>query len=482
MTRATRRDLLAAAGLALFEAAPARAFFSSPGPRVVVVGAGGAGLAAAVEAARCGARVTLMEKQPAVGGDTLISGGFFAAVDPKRQRPLGIDDSIERFTADILESGGGKSDPALARILARGAAAMLERLESLGMKFQSDVIEIYGAHWPRCHKPMMPNGVGYVQALHAEALRLGVEIRTDCAVVGIETDAAGGVAGVNALHRQRRLHRSADAVVIASGGFGANARMVERWQPRLAGLTTDNTPGSTGEMLEIAERDCGAQLIDMPEIQCLPGCPANRRHRVRLHNDVSRFIFVNRSGRRFCREDERRDVLRDTVLALPGRLAYTITDAAGLRSYDILVQKEAVLGIETGDAWSSPTLEGLAEAMGLPPENVVEAVADYNAGVQLGRDRFRKSPQELRHFILEPPFWGCFAAMTIHYTMGGLRITPRAQVVDRSGRVVRGLFAAGQAAGGLHGINRMGANGINDALVFGTIAGREAALLRDSVS
>lgn len=142
-----RRKLLLAAGLSSCALPCVQAARQPKQPHVVVIGAGGAGLAAAAEAARCGALVTVLEKQNAVGGDTLISGGFYAAVDPKRQIPQGISDSIERFTADILESGGDKSDPRLAQILARGAGAMLEQLESLGMRFQPDVIEIYGAHW-----------------------------------------------------------------------------------------------------------------------------------------------------------------------------------------------------------------------------------------------------------------------------------------------------------------------------------------------
>ena len=137
-----RRKLLLAAGLSSCALPCVQAARQPKQPHVVVIGAGGAGLAAAAEAARCGALVTVLEKQNAVGGDTLISGGFYAAVDPKRQIPQGISDSIERFTADILESGGDKSDPRLAQILARGAGAMLEQLESLGMRFQPDVIEI----------------------------------------------------------------------------------------------------------------------------------------------------------------------------------------------------------------------------------------------------------------------------------------------------------------------------------------------------
>ena len=114
--------------------------------------------------------------------------------------------------------------------------------------------------------------------------------------------------------------------------------------------------------------------------------------------------------------------------------------------------------------------------MKLPPKAVVSAVADYNDGVRRKCDRFGKSPRELRHLIVEPPFWGCYAARTIHYTMGGLKISPQAQVLDDADQIIPGLYAAGEAASGIHGINRMGANGINDALVFGTIAGREAAL------
>lgn len=442
---------------------------------VLVIGGGGAGLSAAAAAAEKGAHVILLEKQAAVGGNTRFSGGFFAAVDPARQRRQGITDSLERFRNQIIENGGGRSDPVLAGILARGASEMLAYLEHKGMRFQDEVIEIYGAHWPRCHCPLLPNGEGYIRTMLGVAMEHGADIRVSSPVRRLLINTDGRVIGAEYRHSGglRRVF-ARRGVVLASGGFGANRTFVEKVAPRLAGLTHNNTPGSTGEMLTEAAR-IGAELIDLAEIQCLPGCPPNRTHRVRLHNDVSRFIFVDQQGRRFIREDGRRDVLRDAVLGLPGSIAYSIVDDMGLRSYDILMQKEAVLGVETGDAWRADSVEELALAMGLDPAVLRRTVDTYNEGVRSGRDPFGKAPSELRHEIKTPPFWGCYAAMTVHYTMGGVRISPTAEVLNTRGDPIPGLWAAGEVTGGIHGVNRMGANGVNDALVFGRIAGQNAA-------
>lgn len=443
---------------------------------VVVIGAGGAGLSAALSAAEAGARVLLLEKQSEIGGNTRISGGYFAAVDPKRQRPMGIEDSEALFLKQLLESGGGRADPRLCSILVKQASEALLWLESHGMKFQDTVMELYGSHWPRVHKPLMPMGEGYIHALSGAALRRGVVIRTGCRATDIliEDGRAVGIRGRS--DGRTETIRARRGVILASGGFGANRVMVEHYAPNLAGLTTDNTPGSTGEML-LAAAGIGAELRGMDAVQCLPGCPPGRTHRVRLHNDVSRFIFIDRRGKRFIREDERRDVLRDAVLALPERYAYSLIDDDGLRSYNIVFQKEAVIGVETGDAWRD-TLGELAQAMGLEPETLEKTVEDYNRGVRAGKDAFGKSPAELRHEIRKPPFWACYAGMTTHYTMGGIRINEEAQVLDASGSPIPGLYAAGESTSGVHGINRMGANGINDAVVFGRIAGHAAAMRR----
>lgn len=473
--RWSRRGVLLTGGAVL--AAAGTALFLRPDENeydVVVIGGGAAGLAAAVSAAEEGASVLLLEKQADVGGNTRISGGFFAAVDPERQSRQGIEDSVEKFYGQMMESGGPRTNPDLARILVNEASDALRWLEGYGMRFQDEVIEIYGAHWPRCHIPLMPAGEGYIYTLSSAASRLGVAVKVRARAERLERTADGAVRVRVAEPGGVRTYGARRGVVIASGGFGANRKMIARFAPNLADLTNDNTPGSTGEMLLEAERH-GAALVNMDSVQCLPGCPPGRKLRIVLHSDVSRFILVNSEGRRFIREDGRRDVLRDAVLALPERYAYSIVDDEGFRSYNILMRRNAVVGVETGDAWRADTPEELARAMGLPPETLRKTIDDYNEGVRRKRDAFGKSSAELLHEIRKPPFWACFAGMTIHYTMGGLATDAKAQVLSDSGEPLPGLFAAGEATGGVHGINRMGANGINDAVVFGRIAGRNAA-------
>lgn len=441
---------------------------------VVVIGSGAAGLSAAAAASESGLRVLVLEKQGTVGGNTLHSGGFYAAIDPARQKRQGIKDSPELFEQQILENGGGKSDPKLVRLLVAGASDMLAYLEANGMRFKDRIIEIYGAHWPRCHLPVLPNGEGYIRTMLNIAMKNGAVIRTGMRATDLSTAKDGRIQVLVQSRREEILLTPRIGVILATGGFGANQALISRFAPRLAGLTNDNTPGSPGEIL-VAARKLGALLVDLEEVQCLPGRPPGGQRRVRLHNDVSRFIFVDHEGRRFVREDERRDVLRDKVLALPDKTAFSIVDDEGLRSYDILVQKETVLGVETGDAWRGDTVEELANAMRLPPKTLQETIEAYNRSVRSKIDPLGKNPRELRHEIKTPPFWGCYAAMTVHYTMGGVRISPKAQVLREDGTLIPGLWAAGEVTGGIHGVNRMGANGVNDALVFGRIAGLSAA-------
>ena len=440
---------------------------------VVVIGSGAAGLSAAAAASESGLRVLVLEKQGTVGGNTLHSGGFYAAIDPARQKRQSIKDSPELFEQQILENGGGKSDPKLVRLLVAGASDMLAYLEANGMRFKDRIIEIYGAHWPRCHLPVLPNGEGYIRTMLNIAMKNGAVIRTGMRATDLSTAKDGRIQVLVQSRREEILLTPRIGVILATGGFGANQALISRFAPRLAGLTNDNTPGSTGEIL-VAARKLGALLVDLEEVQCLPGRPPGGQRRVRLHNDISRFIFVDHEGRRFVREDERRDVLRDKVLALPDKTAFSIVDDEGLRSYDILVQKETVLGVETGDAWRGDTVEELANAMRLPPKTLQETVEAYNRSVRSKIDPLGKNPRELRHEIKTPPFWGCYAAMTVHYTMGGVRISPKAQVLREDGTLIPGLWAAGEVTGGIHGVNRMGANGVNDALVFGRIAGLSA--------
>lgn len=438
---------------------------------IVVVGGGGAGLAAAARAAEIGASVIVLEQMPQLGGNTLIASGYYAAVDPVRQGAAGITDSVEDFFALLLANAGPTGDPGRLLRLAVESRPVMRWLEGLGVEFAPGVYEISGSLFPRTYKPVMPNGVGYVRQLAARAGQFGVKIFTRCRARSLfSTMTAQGVkriAGVEAENVDgRRLRFTARlGVVLASGGFSANRRLIERFAPRYRNLTHDNAPGATGEMLLAAEAQ-GARLVDMDIVQCQPGCPVGSTRRVRFHNDVKRFILLDARGRRFVAEDGRRDVIRDRVLALPNGMAYTLIDDNGFRSYNRLLQRDAVLAVETGDAWTADSIEDLARQVGFDPGVLRETLARYERGVAEGRDEFGKKLDGVRP-IVRPPFWLAPAAMTIHATSGGIAVDAVGRALDRSGEVIPGLWAAGEATGGLHGENQLGGCGLADAFVFG---------------
>lgn len=445
-------------------------FSSEETADVVIVGAGGAGLAAALRASELiKGKIVVLEKSKHVGGSTLISGGYLGVVDPVRQLPYGIHDSEEQHFQDISSNADNTGDPELIHHLVSKSKEMLEWLEKAGMRFRPELIEIYGSHFPRCHVPEEPNGYGYISTLVNRSVQNNVEVRTGSPVMDLYTDKSGAVVGLSYL-KDGKLQRinARKGVILASGGFGANPAMVAKFDPRLTGLTCNCALGATGEVLLQADK-CGAVLKDMNYIQCLPGVPPNGKIRVRFHNDISRFILINTDGKRFVKEDSRRDVLRDAVLSQSGRSCFVIVDREGFESYDLLMRRDAVRGIETGDAYKGSSLKELAEKLGVPPENLINSVEEYNrlcTTTALGGQH---------HPIVKAPFWAAKSAMSIHYTMGGISINSSAECLNRQGKAIDGLYAAGECTGGVHGKNRIGANGICDALTFGMTAAETLA-------
>ena len=211
-------------------------------------------------------------------------------------------------------------------------------------------------------------------------------------------------------------------------------------------------------------------------IQCNPGCPPGHTSRQALHLDVSRYVFVDKRGKRFVAEDARRDVLRDAILNLPEKFGYAIVDNDGFNSYNQVVRDDAMKGLKTGDAFKADTLEGLAKQMGVPADQLKKTIADYNALVDQKKDPdFGKAERNLSHKIEKAPYWAALSSMAVHHTMGGVRIDKETRVLDRQGNVIKGLYAAGEVTGGIHGTNRLGGNAIADIFTFGRIAGNSAA-------
>jgi urocanate reductase len=447
---------------------------------VIVVGAGGAGLAAAVTAREKGADVLVLEKMTIIGGNTIISGGFFNAADPKRQGRLNIQDSAENHFKQTLAAGDYRADVEKVKILATNANDAVQWLESLGMKFDDKVIQIYGALYPRSHVPVDPKGTGYIKTLKAAADQRGVKILTDMKVDSIirEKPLSGRVLGVKVFDKRKKALyiRAKKAVVLASGGFGANKELRSLHDPRMKDLTTTNHPGATGEVI-LAAMNIGGYPIGMDYIQCNPGAPPGRGLRITLHLDVSGFIFVDKRGKRFVAEDERRDVLREAILNLPEKYGFTVLDDHVFQGYDRITRNTTMAGIKEGDAWTANTLEELAGKMGVPADAFAATVKRYNDVIVAGKSDpdFNKNPRNLTKKIEKAPFWACYAGMAVHHTMGGLNISTKAEVLDHDRKPIPGLYAAGEVTGGIHGTNRVGGNAIADIFVFGRIAGANAA-------
>lgn len=488
MTNVSRRNMLglgaAAAAAAFVPAAEAKSKFETPEKwdvttEVLVVGTGGAGLAAAVSAAENGAKVTIIEKLGFVGGNTLISSGYYNCCDPERQKPQGIEDSVEKHIQQTLAAGDGRADPKLVRILCSQGLDTLHWLEGLGLKFRPTVMQVYGALWPRSHLATEPKGTGFIRVLKKRCDELKVDFMLNTKLVRIirEDFCSGRTLGIEATQKGKTIFiRATKGVVLAAGGFSANPKLRALHDPRMLTLTTtNNTACSTGEVM-LAANEAGAYLLGCDYVQCNPGCPPGHTKRQALHLDVARYVFVNKRGKRFVSEDARRDVLRDAILNLPEKYGFAIVDIDGFNSYNQVVRDDATAGLKTGDAFTADTLEELAKKMDVPVDALKKTIADYNSYVDKKVDPdFGKAERNLTHKIEKAPFWASLSGMAVHHTMGGVRINEEAQVIDRQGEVIPGLFAAGELTGGIHGSNRVGGNAILDIHVFGRIAGRSAA-------
>ncbi|MGE5483358.1 MAG: flavocytochrome c [Bacteroidota bacterium] len=446
---------------------------------VIVVGGGGAGLAAAVEAAGHGASVILLEKMPMLGGNTIRSGAQYNAVDPERQGPAGVKDSIEWHFYQTLKGGDYQGDPALVATLVENALDGIHWLESLGMRFRPDVFTVTGGLWARGHSSVDPLGTGYIRILKAEADKRGVKILLNTRATHLLT-AGRRVIGVQATTKDGKTveFRANKGVVLATGGFGANVEMRMKYNPKLtAAIGTTNHPGATGDGYLMAQ-EIGANLVGMKWIQLLPlGTPGTGALDNWVEGGADEQIFVNKLGKRFVKEDGRRDELTAALFNQPDSLMYVINDSQsitvrhGISSFG----QKADDVVAKGYAFKADTIEELARKINVPVDALVKTVKDYNSYVDAKKDpEFGKTLMRVR--LDRPPFYASPRVPTVHHTMGGIQINTNAQAVGVDGAVIPGLYAAGEVTGGIHGTNRLGGNAIADIIVFGRIAGRNAAM------
>lgn len=435
---------------------------------VVVVGGGGAGLSAAIAAREKGANVVLVEKMLMLGGNTNYATAGINAADTKLQKKLGIEDSAELFYNDTMKGGKNVNNPELVKKLTTDSANIIDWLTERGADL-SEVVFTGGQSAKRTHRPAGGQAVGpvIVDALAETAEKDGIDVRTESEVTKL-IKTGDKVTGVEVKHKGETYNITAKAVVMATGGFGANAKMVAEYKPSLEGFGSTNSPAITGEGIKMVKA-VGGDLVDMTEIQTHPTVVHKKTDMITEAVRGEGAILVNREGKRFVSELETRDVVSKAELEQTGKSAFLIFDQ------EVREKLGAINGyVRKGFTVEGATVEELAGKIGVDAKGLVDTMAKYNGYVKAGEDKdFGKTalPREL----VKAPFYAIEVSPAVHHTMGGVRINTNAEVLTADGKVIPGLFAAGEITGGVHGANRIGGNAVTDITVYGKTAGENAA-------
>ena len=485
---------------------------------IVVVGAGGAGMVAAITAADEGKKVVIVESQPAVGGNSVkATGGMNAAKTVYQDKnefgenagvektlaaaeayadneaitalaakvrdqweawqanPEGYFDSTELFALDTLIGGKGLNNPDLVNTLVNDSAAAIDWLSSIGIDL-NNVAAFGGASVKRIHRPV--NAEGKVVSVGAYTVPLlekasqerdNITLLTDTTATQILTDENGAACGIAATGKSgNTVTVNAKAVILASGGFGANLDMVVKYAPQLDGFMTTNAAGIQGQGIEMAQA-LGAATVDMEQVQIHPTVQADTASLITegLRGDGA--ILVNAEGKRFIDEVGTRDVVSAAEIAQPGSFSWLVVDQK-------MVDASSVIQgyINRGFMYGADSYEALAAILEIPADAFAETMNTWNGYVAEKND-----PEFGRTSFAQPldtaPFYAVKVTAGIHHTMGGLKIDENTHVLNENGEIIPGLFAAGEVTGGVHGANRLGGNAVADFVVFGRIAGQQAA-------
>lgn len=463
---------------------------------VVVIGSGFAGLAAAYEATKAGASVVVLEKMRTPGGNSIVNGGQMAATASPLQTNAGIEDSPELLLADMLQAGLSLNHVDLARIVAEQALDTYHwTVDELGVEYNQIVTQEGGHSVPRMHGTSNLSGSGFVTPQLEKLAELGVRPRTRTLLTRLLRDTDGRVKGVEvregyAFPQQdsgtTRFIRANKAVVLATGGFGADVAFRTLQDPRLTeDYQTTNQPGATAESLREALR-IGCTPIQLSWIQLGPwGSPDERGFGLnppfaQLCAAMYGLWIDTTTGRRFVNELADRKIRADAIIAA-GNRCIAFVDAKGFEIGERVMAGTLETLLERGVLTRFETLEEMAQAHDIEIEPLRETIETFNASVTAGVDSEWGRYLQADQFPIDTaPYYASRLSPKIHHTMGGVRINVQAQALDiETDAPIPGLYAAGEIAGGVHGAVRLGSVATTECLVFGRIAGQNAAVEDD---
>ena len=498
---------------------------------VVVVGGGGAGLASAVELLQGGKSVAIIEKAGEIGGDTLVCGAIYNAPDPALQQHAEMSDAVkttiekalaetpinEQHAAlqaevqaqwdaykaagrtDLFDSkewyalqtwinGDKVANLDLVKALCYNAFGGYEWIESMGMKFQDKISQGAGSLWQRTHTSTMKMGTGFISTYADMLEKYGDKVtlltETTATKLVVDNNQVKAVKATDNHTGKEITVTGKDGVVLATGGFGANAKMVQeynttgKWPDLSKTGTTNRFSASQGDGITMA-KDAGASLTDMEQLQLLYlGNLVDgqiSKFPARDVNGTDQIIFINKEGKRFVREDGRRDQICGGVLNQTDKMFYILESGDGAGYKDI---KDP--SWRSGDGFTfeylekngfiiyAETLEELAKKLDMDPATLQATVDEFNKSVESGSDEFGRTLYSTK--LEKGPWVATPRQACVHHTMGGVTIDTEARVLNEKGEVIKGLYAAGEVTGGIHGANRLGGNAVVDTVVFGKLS------------
>ncbi|KAB8307213.1 flavocytochrome c [Rahnella sp. BCC 1045] len=436
---------------------------------VVVIGSGGAGLAAAIQAHDDGAHVVIIEKMPTIGGNTIKASVGMNAAETRFQKLKGIEDSKDLFYDETLKGGKFKNNPVLLREFVELAPEAIEWLAAKEIEL-NDITITGGMSIDRTHRPADRSAVGgfLISGLVKNINKREIEVLLETSVSEIlfENGAVSGVQVVDEYNDTRILN--AKSVIVATGGFSANRNMVVSYRPDLDGFVTTNHAGATGSGIAMLQK-LGADTVDMGEIQIHPTVEQTTSYLISEAIRGGGAILVSQAGHRFYNEMETRDKVSAEIIGLPEKSAWIIFDEqvrANNKAADEYIAKGFVL--------SAPTPQELAVKLNMDPQVLADTLERYNLFVVAKKDEDFGRTTALRHPLNQGPFFAIRIAPGVHHTMGGVTINPDTAVLDAQKQIIPGAWAAGEVVGGIHGANRIGGNAVADIIIFGTLAGRKA--------
>ncbi len=451
---------------------------------VLIVGTGFAGMAAAAEASSRGSKVMMIEKMPTLGGNSYINGAGFNAWTDKlnlREKLNKGSDSADLHYQDTLKGGDYYNLPELVKTLVDGAPDALNWLIDQGVEFQPILNKMGGHSAFRSHVYISGLGRGYVDAMKKIADSNGMKLSVSTKLTWIwRQDWTGPILGVEVEGPKGKSNiKVKQALILGAGGFSRDLKMCSTFNPSITkDCNCTNQPGATGEVIRYAQA-IGADALHLAFIQMFPTADPETGALDQVGLIPNRggaygAIFVDKSGKRFVNESGKRDEVSRAMIATEAKATYCIFSEKMIEK--MTTAKVVEEGLAKGRILKAASIAELAQKAELPAKPFGETVSKHLEYQKKGKDPdFNKPISPTMISLAEGPYYCIAQWPSVHHTMGGLRINSLAQVIDIWGDPIPRLYAAGEVTGGVHGNNRLGSNATPDAIVFGRIAGTNAA-------